>query len=420
MIKTSMSVRPSLRSTVRRLLLGRAVRAIGQGILITDLALYLHALGWRAAMIGGLLTGVFAFSVTLTALAGWLSDRFGRRVFVLGYDLVVAGCAIVAWITAQSWALVPAIVIGGFGRGGTHTPFAPAEQAWLSDAVPRRLRGHLYSTSTALGLAGLAVGALLGILPDLSKAGLPDPLAYRPLFVLVALSAAAAFVIVWPTRELRRYRVERKRADAGLRSRHRDENRLLMRLTGINALNGLGIGLTGPLIAYWFNLRFGLGPGSIAPVMALAFAAAALASLGTGRLTLRVGVMRAVIGARALALILLLALPLAPSFAWAAALHVIRMALNMGTIGARQGLNIGLVGTARRGVAASVSSVSILFPQALGPALAGILFAGGALGVPFYLAAALQAAYLVLYNRSFRAHDPARPPAHGCQRTRSR
>jgi hypothetical protein len=51
--------------------------------------------------------------------------------------------------------------------------------------------------------------------------------------------------------------------------------------------------------------------------------------------------------------------------------------------------------------------------------VAGILFAGGALGVPFYLAAILQAAYLVLYNRNFRTHDPARPSARGYQ-TRSR
>lgn len=411
---TRMPARSSLRHTVRRLLLGRALRAVGQGILTADFALYLHALGWHPAQIGGLLTGVLAFSVSLTALTGLLSDRFGRRMFVLGYDLAVAGCGLAALFTEQSWALIAVAIIGGFGRGGTaNTPFTPAEQAWLSDTVPRRVRGHLYSVSTALGLAGLTLGALLGMLPDLVKDWLPGPLAYRPMFALVACSAALAFLTVLPTRELRRYRPARMQASAALRSRQKVENRLLVRLTGINALNGLGIGLTGPLIAYWFNLRFGMGPASIAPVMALAFAAAALASLGTGRLTLRVGVMRAVIAARALALVMLLALPLVPSFAWAALLHVLRMALNLGTIGARQGLNIGLVGSTRRGVAASVSTVSMQVPQAIGPALAGLLFAGGALGVPFYLAAAMQAAYLVLYNRSFRAHDPARPYPQG-------
>lgn len=408
-----MTARSSLRHTVRRLLLGRALRSIGQGILSADFALYLHALGWRPAAIGGLLAGVLAFAVLLTAVAGWLCDRHGRRAFVLGYDLVVAGCALGAGVSAQSWVLVPLSVIGGFGRGGPSTPFAPAEQAWLSDALPRRRRSHIYSVSAALGLAGLALGALLGMLPELTAQWLPGALAYRPLFLLVALSALAAFVTVLPTRERRRFRVEPAQLNAASQSTRRSENRLLVRLTWINALNGLGIGLTGPLIAYWFNLRFGMGPGSIAPVMALAFAAAALASFGTGRLTLKVGVMRAVIGARALALVLLLALPLVPTFAWAAALHVLRTALNLGTIGARQGLNIGLVGAARRGVAASVSLVSMLLPQAIGPALAGILFAGGALGAPFYLAVGMQAAYLVLYNRNFRAHDPVRAPSGG-------
>lgn len=405
-----MSARSSLRYTVRRLLLARALRSVGQGALSADFALYLHALGWRPAAIGGLLAGVLAFAVVLTAVAGWFCDRYGRRRFVLGYDLVVAGCALGVAASAQSWVLVPLSVIGGFGRGGPSTPLAPAEQAWLSDALPRRRRSQLYSVSVALGLAGLALGALLGMSPDLSTRWLPGALAYRPVFLLVALSSLAAFITVLPTRERRRFRLEPGRMPAASQSTRRSENRLLMRLTWINALNGLGIGLTGPLIAYWFNLRFGMGPGNIAPVMALAFAAAALASLGTGRLTLKVGVMQAVIGARALALVLLLALPLVPSFAAAAALHIIRTALNLGTIGARQGLNIGLVAAARRGVAASVSLVSMLLPQAVGPALAGILFAGGALAAPFYLAVGMQAAYLVLYNRNFRAHDPVRAP----------
>jgi hypothetical protein len=35
-----------------------------------------------------------------------------------------------------------------------------------------------------------------------------------------------------------------------------------------DAANGLGIGIIGPLIAYWFARRFGQGPGLIRPVLA--------------------------------------------------------------------------------------------------------------------------------------------------------
>ncbi|HET8700401.1 MAG TPA: hypothetical protein VFL97_01900, partial [Nitrococcus sp.] len=72
MSKVGMSARHSLRDTVRRLLLGRALRTVGQGILTTDFALYLHALGWSSTAIGSLLTAVLTFSVALTAMAGVL------------------------------------------------------------------------------------------------------------------------------------------------------------------------------------------------------------------------------------------------------------------------------------------------------------------------------------------------------------
>lgn len=45
-----------LQPTTRRLLLMRALRSIGQGALVVDFALYLHALGWSGTAIGLVLT----------------------------------------------------------------------------------------------------------------------------------------------------------------------------------------------------------------------------------------------------------------------------------------------------------------------------------------------------------------------------
>ena len=65
-----------------------------------------------------------------------------------------------------------------------------------------------------------------------------------------------------------------------------------------NALNGLGIGLTGPLIAYWFALRFQSGLGDIGPGLALGFAVAAASAWLAGRAADRHGIMRTVIWMR--------------------------------------------------------------------------------------------------------------------------
>lgn len=394
-----------------RLLIGaRTVRALGQGLLTVDFTLYLHALGWSSALIGGVITAILIFSVALTALVGPLSDRAGRKRFLVGYEIVTVIAALACMLSGDPRVLIAAALIGGFGRGGAATsPFAPVESAWLSEVVPRMRRGTVFSLRSAIAFFGLAAGAALAGLPDMLQPWLSGASAYRPLFGIVLLMALAALGLLWHAPEPER--AERSEPDPGATedNERKSENRLLGRLAGVNALNGLGIGLTGPLMAYWFSLAFHKGPADIAPVMAVAFAAAGVSSLGAGWLTTRLGVMRSVVWLRLVGLALLLALPLAPTFAVAAAIYVARMACNLGTAGARLSLNISLVGRARRGVAASLSSVSMQVPRAIGPTVAGLFFATGALATPFFFAAGFQAAYLFFYNRTFRRYDPSRP-----------
>jgi len=198
---------------------------------------------------------------------------------------------------------------------------------------------------------------------------------------------------------------EEKREEDALR---RHENGMMTKLALINALNGVAIGLIGPLIVYWFAARFGVGPGRVAPVIATGFLLSAFSSLVTGRVTEKLGVVRAVVLIRAVGLVTLVLLPLAPGFHVAAALQIIRSALNRGTVGARQALNVGLVRAHRRGLAVSLSSVAMQVPRAAGPVIAGLMFTSGAWGLPFFIAAGLQTGYLVLYARLFGQHQAAR------------
>ncbi len=76
----------------------------------------------------------------------------------------------------------------------------------------------------------------------------------------------------------------------------RRENRLVLRLMIANVMNGAGVGATGPLIAYWFAVRFGEGPAEIGPLMAGGFLMAAVASLATGWLSKWLGIVQAPFG----------------------------------------------------------------------------------------------------------------------------
>ena len=97
---------------VRLLMAMRAARSVGQGAMVAAFALYLHALDWGATTIGAVLTAALLLSASLTLLVGPLSDRGGRRAFLIGYDLLQALAALVALLTSTPWLLVAAAVAG--------------------------------------------------------------------------------------------------------------------------------------------------------------------------------------------------------------------------------------------------------------------------------------------------------------------
>lgn len=388
---------------VRRLMAARAARSLGQGALVAAFTLYLHALGWSAPEIGATLSAALLAGAVLTLAVGPLSDRRGRRRFLLLYEALQAGAALLALVTVWPPALVLAAIVGGFGRGanGSAGPFGPLEQAWLAHALPAEKRGSVFSLNAAIGFSGMALGALLAGGVQLLIGPLGAVLAYRPLFLLSLAGSVAAFVLIAGLHEPAPARSARRPAE---HSERRSENRMLTRLVIANIVNGLGIGMIAPLIAYWFALRFQRGPGSIGPALAASFVFGAVGSIFVARMVQRHGLIRPVIIMRGAGLALLIAVPLMPVFGVAAVFFALRAGFNQGTAGVRQALVVGLTRD-RRGLASSLQNVSIQIPRAVGPLISGFMLHAGMLRAPFFVAAGLQAAYLVLYTRFFRGYE---------------
>lgn len=395
-------------SPTARLLIGcRLVRSVGQGALVVDFALYMGALGWSAADIGLVYMGGLLFGAALTTVSGPLSDRVGRKPFLIGYDIVQVLAALAALATSQPWALLVAAILGGYGRGanGAAGPFGPVEQAWLSNGIETRDFGAVYSLNTALGFVGMAVGSAVAALPALWRGALPGALAYRPLFLFVAVGSLVALVFLFMMSDSRVARPARKSGSPAADAEAGRERSMLMKLIGVNALNGLGIGIVGPFMAYWFHLRYGVGPAAIGPVLCAGFILSSATALWTGWLTRRIGTTQSVVVMRGAGLVLFVLLPFAPTYLIAAALYVLRSACNRGTAGARQAVGLRLVGPSRRGLAASVNAVSMQVPRALGPVVGGLLLDAQMLAAPLLIAAGLQGLYLLLYQWIFRTND---------------
>ena len=398
---------------VRLLLAARAARSVGQGVTVASFTLYLHALGYSGAAIGTVLMAGLLFGALMTLIVGPLSDRRGRRALLLGYEAAAALAALAAALSRSEWVLIGAATVAGFGRGanGAAGPFAPVEQAWLAREVEGPARRRVFALNATLGFLGMAAGAALVALPALFGDGFADAANYRLLFLLPLAGSLVSLLLLANAREAAPAPLPdattlhaARQASAQIT---RVENRQLRRLALTNAINGLAIGIIGPLMAYWFARRFGQSPAMIGPALAAGFVLAAAGSMLSGRLSQRYGAVRSVVGMRLLGLLLLLATPYAPVFGVAVALYALRAAFNQGTAGARQAVAAGLTRAERRGLAASVQSLSLQIPRAVGPVLGGWLIHAGQFTTPFLLAGALQAVYLILYQRFFGALDRA-------------
>ncbi|MDD3759901.1 MAG: MFS transporter [Acidithiobacillus sp.] len=390
-------------ASARRLLAARAARSVGQGALVVDFALYLHALHWTAVAIGALYSASLLLGGLATLLVGPASDRYGARRFLLGYEGTQIIAAVLALLSSNPAILSIAALLGAFGRGanGGAGPFAPAEQAWLSRSLAQEIWGRVLPINTAIGLAGMGLGAALAALPGQFARALPELLGYRSLFALVLLGALASLWLLYRAREPGPRAVSAAAAEEAASAPTTFHWGPLLSFGAINSLNGLGIGLIGPLMAYWMHLRFHAGPALIGPGMAIAFLVAAASSLFSIRLNRRFGMVGTVVRLRLVGLLMLLLIPLAPNFWLAMLAYILRSAMNQGSIGSRQALFLGIVDQRHRGLAATINSLSIQAPRAIGPAIAGLFFAAGLLSWPFYLGAGLQALYLLFFHRFF-------------------
>jgi len=403
-----------LNPVARRLMATRFLRSVAQGALAVDFTLYLRARHWTAAEVGVLLMAAGLIGAGLGLIVGSLSDRVGRRTFLLIYEVGLILGTLAILVDPAVGVLATVAILFGFGRGanGASGPFAPAEQAWLAQSVPSERRGLIFSLNAGLQFWGMGLGSLLAAGLIHIVPGETGARQYLPVFWLTLVVAVVNWIQIYTLTEVKptakRGAPPSAEPPTAEKALVHQENRALLLLTVVNMINALGVGLVAPLLPYWFNVRFGVGPDAIGPVYALTFFLTGISSWFIGHLSEQVGLVRAIILPRLLGVLLLVLLPFMPSFVWAAVLYLVRSIVNRGSAGARQAFSVNLVRDQRRGFASSLNAASWSLPNAIGPALGGWLIARGSLAIPFLVAAGLQLAYVVLFPTVLGRYDTKR------------
>ena len=100
-----------------------------------------------------------AGAIVGAAFGGYINDRWGRRVAILGADVVFFFGAVVMAVAPKPWVIVIGRIFVGLGVGMASMT-APL---YISEASPARIRGALVSTNGLLITGGQFLSYLINL-----------------------------------------------------------------------------------------------------------------------------------------------------------------------------------------------------------------------------------------------------------------
>ncbi len=362
---------------------------------------YLALLGFSAFKLGLFFVCVALGSALISSAVGLLSDRIGRRPFLIALPLAAGFAAVLFSATSDTTLLFVAASVGTFGRGagagaGAVGPYQPAESALVTELCAPHDRNSVFTSLAVVSSLGAVLGGLLALL---AGGGHPSPAQaltlFRPAFlVAAALSIVAGVIALWIKEPAHTPREvgEKRRVRFPVRSRA-----LLYRLWITNSVNGVAIGMIGPFIAYWFYRRFDASAGEIGVLFAVINLTTAFTTLSASSFARRFGLVRTVTFVRTIQALLLVPMALAPTFETAGALYLLRMIVQRVGMPLRQSYVLAIADPEERASVTALSNLPSQFAMAASPTLTGLLFDEVSLSLPFELAAALQLCNTTLF-----------------------
>lgn len=161
-------------------------------------AVFFTTVAGASSALLGLIEGLADFSASLlNYLAGWLSDRSGRRksFAIAGYGFSALAKTILL-ISQTVTGLGLFRVIERLGKGFR----GPPRDAWLSTIAPHKSRGYAFGVHKALDKAGAVVGPLVAY-ALIDKFG-ESPDTYRLLFWVAVVPALLGVLVLWRVKDL--------------------------------------------------------------------------------------------------------------------------------------------------------------------------------------------------------------------------
>jgi MFS family permease len=402
-----MKIFGNLHHDAKLLMASRGIRAFAFSYLNVVFPIYLDQLGYTPVMIGIIFSVAYLAGALLTAVWGYLSDRYGRReILMLLAVLTIISNGIYIFFSGLIFILL-AVVIANVGAGGAAGggsgggPFNPVEEALLAEKCKPENRNGVFALNSFIGSILGAIGALAAGLPQYLQEtrGWAAVSSYKPLFILTIIFSVILFYVYGSIREEHQPRKTQEKISKAT-------GVFVTKMSLLSFVDNFGAGLAGSLVSYWFFLRYGVELKSLGLLFFISYFLAALSFLSAPIIARYLGLVKTMAFSHAVASVIYLLIPLAPTFKIAAIMLAVRSYFAYIDNPLRSSFTMAMVRSSERGSAAGVTSLARIVPFGISPTISTYLMQSVSLTLPLFIGGGLQLINDVAFYLMFRHVKP--------------
>jgi len=398
----------SIQRDIKLIVFSRGIRAFAFSYLNIVFAIYLGRIGYSTVIIGLVLSVSYISGALLTAVWGFASDRIGRKKVLIILAILTILSNTILVLTSHLAFILLAVVLVNVGAGGSAGggqgggTFNPVEQALLAEKCSAEQRNQIFAINSFVGSTLGSLGALMSGLPQYLREEWAWNLinSYKPLFALTCFFSFALVFIYRSIHEEHRPQVKQKIISKQSRG-------FVTKMSLLGFLDNMGAGLISPWLPFWFNLRFGAEEMALGKLYFLLFIFPALSFLVAPMIARIIGVVRTMVSSHAMASLIYIFLPFAPSFFVAGVMMVFRSFVAYMDNPLRESFTMAMVKSEERGSAAGVTNLARVIPFGISPTISGYMMQSLSMNIPMMIGGSFQLAHDFTFYYLFRH---VRPP----------
>ena len=382
---------------IKYLIYASIMPSVAYGLIFTDISYFLTIVQGVTAEFTGLLISSMGISTFVASIfLGIAADVYGRKKLLVMGNILASLMLVVFVLTTDPILLISAAILEGISEAAVLT----SSSALLADKAKDNKRTSVFSLygfvqSVAFGLGSLAIPSII----IFEFVGFSNKESHILLYCLIGILSGVFTLIMLRVSESKKL----KKQGSGIKKLLPGKSKVvLLKFAFTSAVLAFGAGMVVPLMAFWFNLQYGISDIISGPILAISSLLIALAILVAPYLAVRLGLVKSIVLTQAVSTVFMFAIPFSPNYALAGFLYSMRALLMNMASPLSQSMIMGLVAEDERGAASGISGALWRLPNALSTFIGAWLMGIGLLAEPFLIAGLFYIVSIILFWIYFR------------------